>query len=284
MFPLHDFSRQRVTRALFWLLCVAPTSATLAWGMWLNRPGHVAAGARELSETLGVEAKFERVTYPVPGMTLIRRPFAHRSRFRRTPIIHAYGGSLAARRRIADRGVATRSRFGERRTATRVAHVDAQDKTRTRGQRADRGALPGSHIALGSDLADVHGPARLVRSDRRNAASGREVLSRTGRLPRRSVHHRAGQCQSRGARRSSSSVESFRRMPKPSSSSEPDQRPFPAAFCSRTTHLPARWALRPLFKATPSGWRALASGKPRFAGVSGTSTSTSSSASDFHTP
>lgn len=50
-----------------------PTTGLLAWTMTLTSPGHAARCQQELSQWLGMEARFERVRYPQPGLSLYER-------------------------------------------------------------------------------------------------------------------------------------------------------------------------------------------------------------------
>ncbi|HEV3342559.1 MAG TPA: hypothetical protein VG125_19460, partial [Pirellulales bacterium] len=70
MFAIHQRARRRICQAAFGLFCVTPTTGLLAWTMTLTTAGHAARCQQELGQWLGMEARFERVRYPQPGLSL----------------------------------------------------------------------------------------------------------------------------------------------------------------------------------------------------------------------
>jgi hypothetical protein len=70
MFAIHQRMRRRICQAAFCLLCAMPTTGLLAWTMTLTSAGHTARCQEELSRWLGMEARFDRVRYPQPGLSL----------------------------------------------------------------------------------------------------------------------------------------------------------------------------------------------------------------------
>lgn len=72
-FPLHDRTRRRVVRALFVLLCLAPTAAVAAWVAAHYLPGRHAAIETEWRQRLGLRVTIGRIAYPRPGEVRLTR-------------------------------------------------------------------------------------------------------------------------------------------------------------------------------------------------------------------
>jgi hypothetical protein len=70
MFAIHQRVRRRICQTGFCLFCVMPTTGLLAWTMTLTTAGHAARCQQELGRWLGMEARFTRVRYPQPGLSL----------------------------------------------------------------------------------------------------------------------------------------------------------------------------------------------------------------------
>lgn len=69
MFALHQRTRRRICQIGFCLICALPTTGLLAWSIGLKTDAHRQQCRQALSERLGVDVRFEKVTYPQPGLT-----------------------------------------------------------------------------------------------------------------------------------------------------------------------------------------------------------------------
>lgn len=69
MFAIHQRIRRRICQAGFCLFCALPTTGLLAWTATLKTSGHAGRCQRELTQCLGMECSFKRVSYPQPGQT-----------------------------------------------------------------------------------------------------------------------------------------------------------------------------------------------------------------------
>ncbi|HWC88992.1 MAG TPA: hypothetical protein VG433_05045, partial [Pirellulales bacterium] len=71
MFKLHETTRKRVYRALFFALALVPTAAVLAWGIARHLPGRAQQLADELSAQLSLDVQLSDVSHPRPGVLLL---------------------------------------------------------------------------------------------------------------------------------------------------------------------------------------------------------------------
>jgi hypothetical protein len=70
MFAIHQRIRRRICQAGFCLFCALPTTGLLAWTATLKTSGYASRCRQELTQCLGMECRFKRVSYPQPGETL----------------------------------------------------------------------------------------------------------------------------------------------------------------------------------------------------------------------
>lgn len=69
MLALHQRTRRRLCQLGFCLFCVLPTTGLLAWSTGLKTAAHQLQCRQALSERLGLDVRFERASYPQPGLT-----------------------------------------------------------------------------------------------------------------------------------------------------------------------------------------------------------------------
>lgn len=67
---MHEATQRLFCRVGFLLLCVAPTTAVLGWGIARKTPGHVREQEQQLSELLGLQTTVAGVSHPRPGVVL----------------------------------------------------------------------------------------------------------------------------------------------------------------------------------------------------------------------
>ena len=70
MFQLYDRTRRRISIALFFLLCVAPTAMVVAWCVRQRLPGYAQSEAERLGRQLGARIELDNLFHPVPGRTV----------------------------------------------------------------------------------------------------------------------------------------------------------------------------------------------------------------------
>src|SRR6478735_6596858 len=71
MFPLRDRTRRWICRTIFLTVGVAPMLSIIGWCMAMASPSHVAGVRAQFASTLGVELRFEKLSHPGPGTTLL---------------------------------------------------------------------------------------------------------------------------------------------------------------------------------------------------------------------
>ena len=71
MFPLHDRTKRWICRAGFLLGGVLPMAAVIGWSSAIHTGVYKEAVRAELKASLGLEVRFDRVSYPRPGVTLL---------------------------------------------------------------------------------------------------------------------------------------------------------------------------------------------------------------------
>ncbi|HEY5314525.1 MAG TPA: hypothetical protein VIK18_18475, partial [Pirellulales bacterium] len=71
MFKLHETTRKRLCRAMFFALALVPTAAVLAWGVSRHLPGRAQRLADELSAQLALDIRLSDVSHPRPGVLLL---------------------------------------------------------------------------------------------------------------------------------------------------------------------------------------------------------------------
>ncbi len=66
MFQLYDRTRRRISIALFFLLCIAPTAAVIAWCVQRQLPGYAQGQAARLGRQLGAKVELDAVLHTTP--------------------------------------------------------------------------------------------------------------------------------------------------------------------------------------------------------------------------
>lgn len=61
---MHEDTRHRLLRGLFFLTCIFPTLAVVGWGAYRSTPIQRVALQQRLSERLGLQIEIQRLTYP----------------------------------------------------------------------------------------------------------------------------------------------------------------------------------------------------------------------------
>ncbi len=70
MFSLHENTKIRLCRVAFFVTCLAPSCAILAWGAFVRMPSYTRAHEAAIAEALGLHAKLAKASSPRPGMML----------------------------------------------------------------------------------------------------------------------------------------------------------------------------------------------------------------------